>query len=189
MAHKVFPYLLRHLKVERVNQVWATISTYIPMEKGFMYLTAIIDLHSRYVVNWFISNSMDAKWVIEVMQEAIDEYSPPEIVNTDQGSQYTSEEFVSVVLKEPQRTKLSMDGKGRATDNAFIESLWKSIKYEKIYLSPPIDRVDLYQKVAEYFDYYNCQRQHWIKHLGFVSNGSLIDSYQHFFVNSKRKKK
>jgi len=151
---------LRNMKVDRINQVWATDITYIPMERGFMYLTAIIDIHSRYVLNWSISNSMDAKWVSEVMEDTIEQYGPPEIVNTDQGSQYTSEEFVSVILNEKQQTKLSMDGKGRATDNAFIETLWKSIKYEKIYLSPPKDGVDLYQKVAEYFEYYNCQRQH-----------------------------
>ena len=158
--HKVYPYLLRNMTIDRVNQVWATDITYIPMERGFMYLTAIIDIHSRYVLNWSISNSMEAKWVSEVMEDTIQQYGPPEIVNTDQGSQYTSEEFVSVVLNEKQQTKLSMDGKGRATDNAFIESLWKSIKYEKIYLSPPKDGVDLYQKVAEYFEYYNCHRQH-----------------------------
>lgn len=158
--HKVYPYLLRNMKIDRINQVWATDITYIPMERGFMYLTAIIDIHSRYVLNWSISNSMDAKWVSEVMEDTIEQYGPPEIVNTDQGSQYTSEDFVSVILNEKQQTKLSMDGKGRATDNAFIETLWKSIKYEKIYLSPPKDGVDLYQKVAEYFEYYNCQRQH-----------------------------
>ena len=158
--HKVYPYLLRNLKIQRVNQVWATDITYIPMEKGFMYLTAIIDLHSRYVLNWSVSNSMDARWVSDLMEETIQKYGAPQIVNTDQGSQYTSEDFVNVVLNEKRNTKLSMDGKGRATDNAFIESLWKSIKYEKIYLNPPKDGIDLYQMVAEYFEYYNKVRQH-----------------------------
>lgn len=158
--HKVYPYLLRDLKVERPNQVWSTDITYIPMEKGFMYLTAIIDVHSRYVLNWSISNSMDAKWVTQVMKETIDTYGEPEIINTDQGSQYTSDEFTSMVLHESRDIKLSMDSKGRATDNAFIETLWKSINYEKIYLNPPEDGLQLYQLVREYFEYYNLQRGH-----------------------------
>ena len=125
-----------------------------------MYLTAIIDLHSRYVLNYSISNSMDAKWVAELMEATIQEYGEPEIINTDQGSQYTSDEFTSVVLDENKNIKLSMDGKGRATDNAFIESLWKSIKYEKIYLHPPQDGLHLYQMVDEYFEFYNFEREH-----------------------------
>ena len=157
---KVYPYLLRDLKAERPNQVWATDITYIPMEKGFMYLTAVIDLHSRYVLNWSISNSMDAQWVTSVMDQTIRMHGEPEIINTDQGSQYTSDEFTSMVLAEDKSIKLSMDGKGRATDNAFIETLWKSIKYEKIYLNPPDDGLDLYQMVEEYFSYYNEQRGH-----------------------------
>ena len=128
------------------------------MEKGFMYLTAIIDVHSRYVLNWSISNTMDAEWVSKVMQETIDEHGKPEIVNTDQGSQYTSDQFSSTVLGND--IKLSMDGKGRATDNAFIETLWKSIKYEKIYLNPPSNGLQLYKMVVEYFDFYNYKRRH-----------------------------
>lgn len=165
--HKVYPYLLRDLKVQRVNQVWATDITYVPMEKGFMYLTAIIDLHSRYVLNWSISNSMDASWITDIMRQTIDQHGAPEIINTDQGSQYTSEDFTSLILNEKENIKLSMpacrtdrDGKGRATDNAFIETLWKSIKYEKIYLNPPKDGIHLYKMVDNYFQYYNCQRQH-----------------------------
>ena len=158
--HKVYPYLLRDLKVEKVNQVWATDISYIPMKKGFMYLTAIIDLHSRYVLNWSISNSMDSKWVAELMEQTFEKHGEPEIVNTDQGSQYTSDEFTSTVLNEKGNVKLSMDGKGRATDNAFIETLWKTIKYEKIYLNPPEDGFQLYRMVDEYFTYYNFERQH-----------------------------
>lgn len=158
--HKVYPYLLRNLKIERPNQVWATDITYIPMKKGFMYLTAIIDIHSRYVLNWSISNSMEAEWVTELMKQTMDKYGAPEIVNTDQGSQYTSDEFTALVLDPEHRTKLSMDGKGRATDNAFIETLWKSIKYEKIYLYPPEDGLQLYQLVDDYFSYYNMEREH-----------------------------
>jgi putative transposase len=158
--HKVYPYLLRGLKVERPNQVWETDITYIPMQKGFMYLTAIIDVHSRYVLNWSVSNSMDAKWVTQVMEETIDMFGEPEIINTDQGSQYTSDEFTSMVLHKDKNIKLSMDSKGRATDNAFIETLWKSIKYEKIYLNPPEDGLQLYRLVNEYFEYYNLKRGH-----------------------------
>lgn len=153
----VYPYLLRDLKIQHPNQVWATDITYIPMKKGFMYLMAIIDLYSRYVVHWSVSNSMDACWCAQVMKEAIDQWGAPEIVNTDQGSQYTSEVFTKTILKE---SKLSMDGKGRATDNAFIERLWRSVKYEKIYLFPTEDGIQLYRQLKEYFDYYNHQRRH-----------------------------
>lgn len=156
--HKVYPYLLRNLTIDRPNQVWAMDITYIPMAKGFMYLVAIIDLYSRYVVNWSVSNSMDAEWCQQTLEEAIELHGKPEIVNTDQGSQFTSETFANYVLSE--KVKLSMDGKGRATDNAFIEVLWRNVKYEKIYLNPPKDGVDLYQLVDEYFNYYNFERRH-----------------------------
>ena len=158
--HKVYPYLLRDLKIERPNQVWATDISYIPLEKGFMYLTAVIDVYSRYVLNWSISNSMDAKWVTEMMEQTIVQHGEPEIINTDQGSQYTSDEFTGMVLHEDRSIKLSMDSKGRATDNAFIETLWKTIKYEKIYLNPPKDGMHLYQMVDEYITYYNQKRRH-----------------------------
>ncbi|PIB34587.1 integrase [Reichenbachiella sp. 5M10] len=157
-AHKVYPYLLRNLTVERTNQVWAMDITYIPMKKGFMYLTAIIDLYSRYVVNWSVSNSMDAEWCQRCLEEAIETHGKPEIINTDQGSQFTAEVFANFVLG--QDIKLSMDGKGRAIDNAFIERLWRSVKYEKLYLNPPKDGMDLYLLIAEYFNYYNMERRH-----------------------------
>jgi putative transposase len=157
-SHKVYPYLLRNLKAERPNQVWAMDITYIPMKKGFMYMTAIIDLYSRYVVNWSVSNSMDSEWCKETLQEAIEEHGVPEIINTDQGSQFTAEVFAKYVLN--QGIKLSMDGKGRAIDNAFIERLWRSVKYEKIYLNPPKNGTELYLLCAEYFNYYNMERRH-----------------------------
>lgn len=157
-AHKVYPYLLRNLQVVRPNQVWAIDITYIPMKKGFMYLVAIVDLYSRYVINWSVSNSMDATWCKEMLEEAIEQHGKPEIINTDQGSQFTSEEFTSTVLGND--IKLSMDGKGRAIDNVFIERFWRDIKYEKLYLNPPTDGTDLYLKVAEYMNYYNYQRRH-----------------------------
>jgi len=157
-THKTYPYLLRHLTIDRPNQVWAMDITYIPMKKGYMYLVAIIDLYSRYVVNWSISNSMDAEWCRNCLEESIETHGKPEIINTDQGSQFTSEVFASYVLK--QGIRLSMDGKGRAIDNAFIERLWRSVKYEKLYLNPPKEGMDLYLKVAEYFAYYNTKRRH-----------------------------
>ena len=157
-AHKAYPYLIRNLTIERANQVWVMDITYIPMAKGYMYLFAIIDLHSRYVVNWSVSNAMDAQWCKQVLQEAIERNGKPEIINTDQGSQFTSDIFSQFVLSEG--IKLSMDGKGRATDNAFIERLWRSVKYEKIYLNPPSDGLDLYSKLKSYFDFYNIERRH-----------------------------
>jgi len=156
--HKVYPYLLRSLKIERPLQVWAMDITYIPMAKGFMYLVAIIDLYTRYVVGWSVSNSMDAEWCKQTLEEAIELYGKPEIINTDQASQFTSEVFSGFVLG--QDIRLSMDGRGRATDNAFIEILWRNIKYEKIYLNPPKDGVDLYEQCIEYFDFYNRERRH-----------------------------
>jgi putative transposase len=196
--HKAYPYLLRNLKIERPNQVWATDITYIPMEKGFMYLTAILDLYSRYVVNWSISNTMDAEWCAGVLEEAIILHGKPEIINTDQGSQYTSETFTKMVFKN--EIKLSMDGKGRATDNAFVERLWRSVKYEKIYLNPPSGGIDLNRKMVEYFDYYNHQRQHSKidnakpseKYYGVnkpIENVQVINIYPHISTKEKRSKK
>jgi putative transposase len=157
-AHKTFPYLLRGLKVTRPNQVWETDITYIPMAKGFMYLIAAIDLYSRYVVHWSVSNTMEAEWCSEFIRDAFAINGRPEILNTDQGAQFTSDTFTSMVLSS--HVKLSMDGKGRATDNAFIERLWRSVKYEKIYIHPPKDGVGLHQKIQEYMYYYNNERRH-----------------------------
>jgi len=155
--HKTYPYLLRNLTIDRPNQVWATYITYIPLKKGYMYLVAIIDLHSRYVLNWSLSNSMDAQWCKQALEEAIEQHGRPEILNTDQGSQFTAEEFANHVLS--QGIRLSMDGKGRATDNAFIERFWRNVKYEKICLNPHKDGMDLYLLLAEYFQYYNHKRR------------------------------
>jgi len=156
--HKIYPYLLRNLKVEHPNQVWATDITYIPMRKGFMYLVAIIDLYSRYVVGWSVSNTMDAEWCSNTLKEAISQHGKPEIINTDQGSQFTSEAFTQCVLSNGIR--LSMDGKGRAIDNAFVERLWRSVKYESVYLNPPDTGLDLYHLLKKYFHYYNNERRH-----------------------------
>ena len=125
-AHKTYPYLLRNLTIDRPNQVWATDITYIPLKKGYMYLVAIIDLHSRYVLNWSLSNSMDAQWCKQALEEAIDHHGRPEIINTDQGSQFTAEEFANYVLG--QGIRVSMDGKGRATDNTFYRETMEECK-------------------------------------------------------------
>ena len=156
--HKKYPYLLRNLMIERVNQVWAIDITYIPVAKGFFYLAAIIDIKSRYVVGWSISNTMDAEWCRDLMQESIDKYGAPEIVNTDQGSQFTSEVFTSYLLD--QEVNISMDGKGQALDNIFIERLWRSVKYEDIYLKSYATGADLFIGLLEYFKYYNNERRH-----------------------------
>lgn len=153
-----YPYLLKDLKIERCNQVWQTDITYIPMFRGFMYMNAIIDVHSRKILNWSVSNSMDKQWCIELLQDTIGKYGAPDIHNSDQGSQYTSKQYIDV-LKEHD-IQISMDGKGRALDNIYIERFWKSIKYEKIYLNPPNGGLDLYQTVREYIEFYNTKRRH-----------------------------
>src|SRR5690606_25129617 len=130
--HPVFPYLLHGLNVNRPNQVWATDISYIPMWNGYMYLTAIIDLFSRYVLSWSLSNTMYSEWCADIVSQAVEKYGNAEIINTDQGGQYTSDVFVERV--KSHKMKLSMDGKGRPTDNAFIERLWRSVKYEKLYI-------------------------------------------------------
>ncbi|NND07124.1 MAG: IS3 family transposase [Saprospiraceae bacterium] len=152
--HKVYPYLLNGVKVVRPNQVWQTDITYIPMANGFMYLTAVIDVFSRRILAWNLSNTMDAELCRDVIAEAVEIYGAPEIINTDQGSQYTSEIFTDYVSKL-YTTKLSMDGKGRATDNAYIERFWRSIKYEHIYLNPTNDVLQLYRGLDGYIKYYN----------------------------------
>jgi putative transposase len=156
--NRIYPYMLKGLKIVSPNQVWAMDITYIPMKHGFMYLAAVIDLHTRFVVNWSISNTMSAEWCSEVAKEAIEKYGKPQIFNTDQGSQFTSDEFTSLLLSK--EIKISMDGKGRAIDNIFIERLWRSVKYEHIYLRSAQDGVELYNGLKSYFEFYNCERSH-----------------------------
>lgn len=157
-GHKKYPYLLRNLPITHANQVWACDITYIPMKQGFMYLVAIIDLYSRFVVGWGISNSLEADFCVEVLKEAIKRHGKPEIFNTDQGVQFTSEEFTKV-LKDNE-IQISMDGKGRAIDNIFIERFWRSLKYENVYLHAYSDGLELYKGMKEYFDFYNYRRVH-----------------------------
>lgn len=153
-----YPYLLKNLEVTHCNQVWATDITYIPMEKGFMYLTAVIDLFSRKVLSWSISNTMSTEWCIKVVEQAIERYGKPEIFNTDQGVQYTSEAFTEMLTTN--HIKISMDGKGRAIDNIFVERLWRTVKYENIYLNVYKDGLSLYKGLETYFGFYNQERTH-----------------------------
>ena len=157
-THYKYPYLLRGMKIERCNQVWAMDITYIPMTTGFMYLTAIIDLHSRYVVQWSLSNTMSAEWCTEVLKEAIKNHGTPEIFNTDQGCQFTSEIFINTLIDNG--IKISMDGRGRALDNIFIERLWRSVKYENVYLNVYENGLSLWEGLETYFQFYNHQRVH-----------------------------
>jgi len=157
-GHRIFPYLLRGLAVVRPGQVWAIDITYIPLAKGFLYLVAIIDLYSRYVVGWSLSNTLEATWVRDTVRTAIAEHGQPEILNSDQGSQFTAEVYINE-LKDND-IQISMDGKGRAIDNIFIERLWRSVKYEEVYLHPPQDGLDLYERLRCYFRFYNHERLH-----------------------------
>lgn len=157
--HRIYKYLLKNLDIERPGQVWATDITYIPIQGGYLYLCAIIDLYSRYVVGWSLSNTMTSEWCRKTLDTAIEGHGAPEILNTDQGSQFTAREFTDFVTKEKQ-IRLSMDGKGRALDNIFVERLWRSVKYEHVYLYPADDGLQCYRGLEEYFGYYNDQRRH-----------------------------
>jgi putative transposase len=152
------PYLLKGLDINYPNHVWAIDITYIPMKKGFLYLTAIIDIYSRYVVGWGISNTLEAEATLSVLKQAIKDHGKPEIINSDQGSQFTCDDWIEYLNSED--IKISMDGKGRATDNIFIERFWRSLKYDYVYLNPVNDGVELYQGLKEYIHYYNHQLHH-----------------------------
>ncbi len=156
--HKIYPYLLRDLTVDRANQVWATDITYIPLAKGFVYLVAVIDWFSRKVLSWRLSNTLDTHSCVEALKDALSKYGKPEIFNSDQGCQFTSVAFTDV-LKEAG-VRISMDGKGRWMDNRFVERLWKSLKYEEVYLKG-YDSVRIAERsIGEYFLFYNAERSH-----------------------------
>jgi putative transposase len=155
--HKIYPYLLRNLTIDHVGQVWSTDITYIPMRYGFMFLTAIIDWYSRYVLAWELSNTMETLFCVDALKHALTK-GTPEIFNTDQGSQFTSEAFTDVLLEK--NIAISMDGRGRALDNAFIERLWWTVKYEDIYPKSYTDGHALYRGLKRWFDYYNRERKH-----------------------------
>ena len=156
-GHKIYPYLLGGLKITRPNQVWAADITYIPMARGFLYLVAIIDWYSRYVLSWRLSNTLDSGFCVETLEEALRK-SKPEIFNTDQGTQFTSEAFTG--LLKQHGIKISMDGKGSYNDNLFIERLWRSVKYEEVYLKAYQDGRDARIGLGNYFRFYNTERPH-----------------------------
>ncbi|WEK20505.1 MAG: IS3 family transposase [Candidatus Pedobacter colombiensis] len=157
-AHHKYPYLLKGLKIDRPGQVWQADITYIPMFRGFMYMFAVIDVYSRKIVGWSISNTMTVEWCRDVLLETIEEHGTPGIFNTDQGSQFTSPIFTKA-LKD-SNVSISMDGKGRALDNVFIERFWRSLKQEYIYLNPPNGGMELFQGIKRYVEFYNNERRH-----------------------------
>ena len=157
-GHKIYPYLLGGMSIEGVNQVWATDVTYIPMSRGFVYLVAVMDWHSRKVLSWRVSNTMDVSFCVEALEEAIAKHGRPEIFNTDQGSQFTSEAFTGVLKRESIR--ISMDGKRSWMDNVFIERLWRSLKYEEVYLKAYDSVRSAKEGIGEWIDFYNTRRRH-----------------------------
>jgi len=157
-GHRIYPYLLRDVVIERPNQVWATDVTYLPMAKGFAYLVAILDLSSRKVLAFRVSNTLAPDFCIEALGEALRRYGAPEIFNTDQGSQFTDADFTAVLAAKGVR--ISMDGKGRWIDNVFVERLWRSVKYESVYLHAHETPREVKGELARYFDFYNAHRPH-----------------------------
>jgi len=156
--HKIYPYLLRDLVIDRPNQVWATDITYVPMHRGFMYLVAIMDLYSRKVMSWRVSNTLDVDFCVEALEEAIRVHGCPEIFNTDQGSQFTSNKFTGKL--EEHEIKVSMDGRGRYQDNIFVERLWWTVKYHYLYLHAFNNGAELRQGLKNWFTFYNQERFH-----------------------------
>jgi putative transposase len=155
--HKIYPYLLRDVAIEKVNQVWSTDITYIPMAKGFMYLVAVIDWHSRYVLSWALSNTLETLFCIEALEQAL-RLNTPKIFNTDQGVQFTSQAFTQTLLA--MKIEISMDGRGRALDNIFVERLWRTVKYENVYMNDYQTVPELRRGLERYFEFYNQERLH-----------------------------
>ncbi len=172
-GHRIYPYLLKGVEINRVNQVWSADITYIPMARGFLYLVAIMDWHSRYVLAWRLSNTMDVDFCVEALAEALSK-GKPETFNTDQGSQFTSEAFTGV-LRE-QGIQISMDGKGRYLDNIFVERLWRSVKYEEVYLKAYQNGTEARNGIDAYLDFYNRERPH--QALGYRTPGQVFDEEQ-----------
>jgi putative transposase len=157
-GHTVYPYLLRGLSIDRPNQVWASDICYIPMAQGFMYLVAIVDWYSRRVLAWRVSNTLDSDFCVEALEDALTAYGPPEIFNTDQGAQFTSQAFATVL--KAHEVAISMDGKGRWVDNVVVERLWRSVKYEDVYLHAYETPASLRVGLNGYFQFYNGRRRH-----------------------------
>jgi putative transposase len=169
-GHKIYPYLLGGMEITRPNQVWAADITYIPMARGFLYLVAIIDWYSRYVLSWRLSNTLDASFCAEALEEALSK-GRPEVFNTDQGSQFTSESFTG--LLEWHGIRISMDGKGSYSDNLFIERLWRTVKYEEVYLKAYQNGRDARISLGEYISFYNNDRPH--QSLGYRTPGEVFN--------------
>jgi len=170
-AHKIYPYLLGGIAIERVNQVWCSDVTYIPMAKGFLYLVVVMDWVSRVVLAWRLSNTLGADFCVEALEEALSRYGPPEIFNTDQGSQFTSDDFTGT-LKD-HGIMISMDGKGRCMDNIFVERLWRSLKYEEVYLNAYASVAEAKAGIGAWLDFYNEERQH--QSLGYRTPRQIYD--------------
>jgi putative transposase len=158
VQHKIYPYLLRGKKIERVNHVWSTDITYVPMEQGFFYLCAVVDWYSRYILSWEISNTLTTDFCLKAVNNALKSGQKPEVFNTDQGSQFTSNDYTKILIDKG--ILVSMDGKGRALDNVFIERFWRTIKYEHIYLKEYKDGKSLFDGLLEYIQFYNYERKH-----------------------------
>lgn len=158
--HKIYPYLLKGLKIDRPGQVYCSDITYIPMAKGFVYLVAVMDWYSRKVLSWRLSNTMDSSFCVDALEDAIERYGAPEIFNTDQGAQFTSEAFTGVLASH--NVKISMDGKGRWVDNVFVERLWRSIKYEEVYLKAYDSVAEARSGIRTYLQFYNSERRHQV---------------------------
>ena len=169
-GHKIYPYLLRGLKIDRPNQVWALDITYLPMRRGFLFLVAVMDWYSRKILSWRLSNTMHADFCIEALQEAITRYGKPEIVNTDQGSQFTCSEFIEVL--KTHEIAISMDGKGCWRDNVLIERFWKTIKYQEVYLKAYESASDARANIRRFIDFYNSVRGH----SSWQGQGIVLDS-------------
>lgn len=167
-GHKIYPYLLRGVEIERINQVWSTDITYVRMRHGFLYLTAVIDWYSRYVLAWALSNSLDGIFCREVLRAALTR-GTPEMFNTDQGAQYTSIEFTGILLSAG--IQISMDGRGRALDNVWVERLWRTVKQEEVYIRDYADGLEAHRSLEGYFTFYNEERPH--SSLGYISPGAI----------------
>jgi putative transposase len=170
-GNKIYPYLLNGLKITRPNQVWAADITYIPMARGFLYLVAIMDWYSRYVLSWRLSNTLDADFCVEALEEALRK-GRPEVFNTDQGAQFTGRAFTG--LLEQQGVKISMDGRGIYRDNLFVERLWRTVKYEEVYLKSYRDGKEARTEIGNYFRFYNTERPH--QSLGYRTPAEVFTS-------------
>ena len=157
-GHRIYPYLLRNLTIDRPNQVWATDITYIPMARGFVYLAAVMDWFTRRILAWRLSNTMEASFCVDAVEEALAKYGCPQIFNTDQGSQFTSTEFTGVLIKND--IAISMDGRGAWRDNVFVERFWRTVKYEEVYLRAYDSVSEAQRSIGRYLDFYNARRPH-----------------------------